>query len=298
MKRTLTIAMLAIIVLLIGGYWGAKTYLGGVAREEMVAEIEKSSLVSQASIGSMDVGVFGSKAQANDVSLVFKGFEDPLQIESVTLKEVEAHDDIPGRMHLILDGVGLNPEDDLFAFLKPVARELGYETVTARMELNYLYDPSHKRFKVNTLRLEAADVGDVTVRSEILNIDLAAAVQGAGGKNPGQLLLSLPMASLAGGEIEYRDDSLVNRIFSAEARRQQQPVSAVVDRQVAQYQASLKDQSHPQVKAALEGIKAFLKDPDHISVTLHPESPVPFLQFIWVKEFSDLVKLLNLKIEV
>lgn len=192
----------------------------------------------------------------------------------------------------------MNAGDDLFALFRPLFEELGYENMSARLELEYDYDATTKTVHVKKLLAGAKGVGELTAESIFTNIDLEKALQGAGGLNPLQMALALPMTNLNRGSVSYKDDSLVNRLYKAEAERNNQPLETVVERALSQYRAELNQKDHPQVQDAMTAIEAFLKDPNRISVTAAPEEPVSFMQLLFNKNFGDLIRLLNLTFEV
>lgn len=255
-------------------------------------------MISRFEAENVDVGLWGDRIRAEGLTVGIKGFEAPLVIDESIVVEADTGGHIPNRMHVKVNGIHVNAADDLFAFLKPLLDELGYENLSARLELEYAYDAERKTVHVKKFMIAAGDVGELTGESVFTNIDLEQALQGGGGLNPLQMALSLPMTNLNRGHLDFRDDSLMERISMAEAERKNLPVETSLDQVLTQYRNGVKHKEHPQVRDALKAIETFLKDPNRITVSASPEEPVSILQMILTNDFGGLIRLLNLTFKV
>ena len=238
------------------------------------------------------------QVRLRDIEIVFKGYRDPLRVDDFILLDVDRGGGVPSRMHVVLEGIHLDPRQDIFSEFESTMAELDYGPVVARLELSYQYDREKRTLHVDRLKLSAKDVGLVTGTSRLTNLDLDSFFSGGHGINAVSMITAMPAVAFAGAELTFKDDSLAQRYFRAGATRSNRSVEEFIESTVSATEAELGDSADPRVEKASTAIAAFVKNPDQIRAVAAPPKPIPLLRLLWIENLADIIELLHIRLEL
>lgn len=171
--------------------------------------------------------------------------------------------DLPQRLKARLSGIRpVNPKE-----LEYLAA-LGYEDFLLDADLDLEVWPEKKRITVRELNLHGAEAGSLfgyLVLNEIevtLDTPLSEALE------------KLNRSFLALVELEYEDDSLINRLVQAAARKEGKSPEEVLGKTVADIRQKARNEKDAVKAEAMMVLAEFIRNPGKISVRARPPEPV------------------------
>ncbi len=294
MRKKIGLAVLALCVLAVAGYgvacWVVTRQVAGQIRKA----VAETQAVEALDYGSLKVALIGQHVSLRDVTVTLAVPRQRLHIDRVSVDGFRPGDTVPGRLHLLVEGLLLNVDDPL---MKPVRRELkqlGYRRLKVLLECRYRYDEPAGRLDVKQLRVDVDEMGTLDLTAELRNLDVGRLKQAM--DDPLRMVMLLPSAAIAGLRIEYRDASLVRRVLKTEARRVGMSEADYARRLSQDIAASLSGQQDARLSEAAQAVGRFLQEPGRISVRLSPAKPVPLLQLVFTRNPADLAALLGLQV--
>lgn len=288
--------LIVLAFVLTGGYFGAKIYVAGTIKDQIAVNVEKTHWIARLSYAGLDVSLFKSQVRVRNIEVDFKGHKDPLRVDQFILLDVDYDGNVPSRMHVVLEGMHLDPQQDIFSELRPTMAELDYGPVVGRLELSYQYDPQKKLLHIDRLKLSADDVGLVTGASRLNNLDLGRLLSGRNSFNAGFLIAVLPSVAFAGAEVTFENHSLAQRFFRAGAARNNRSVEEFTESTAKAYQAELGNSENARAREASAAIAAFVQNPNQIKAVAAPPKPIPLLRLLWVRSLADVIELLHIRV--
>ena len=137
-------------------------------------------------------------------------------------------------------------------------------------------------------------MGKVEISARINNLDLAAVK--AVPDNPLSLIALVPAVEISGIMLDYRDNSLTQRLIELGARqsgqRSEQFISAIIE----QLNSEIRRQNQPAVRDMLLAFQKFIVNPGHIQVAVSPTRPVPLLTLLMEKDPNETIRVLNVSV--
>jgi hypothetical protein len=173
--------------------------------------------------------------------------------------------------------------------------EMGYQKIAAQIECSVTYLKQHQELNVTHLQITAENIGHVVLALRVKNIDLNT-VQSL----PNNILVTLAMmsgVSIVGGEITYKDNSLVEKIYQTEAVRSGQSVQKYTATLTKQLDKKIKEETNSRLQTILRSFRNFLKTPDQITITAAPKQPISVLKLYWIKDLKKIIELLEITVQ-
>ncbi len=294
MRRKIGWAVVLLCVLAVAGYGVARWVVTRQVAEQIRKNVAEMEAIEALDYGSLNVALIGQHVSLQDVTVTLAAPRQRLHIERVSVDGFRPGDAIPGRLHLLIEGLALSVDDPL---MKPVRRtltQLGYQRLKVLLECRYRFDESAGRLDVEQLRVDVGRMGTLNVTAELQNLDIGRLKQGL--DNPLSMVVLLPSAAISGLRLDYRDASLVRRILKEGARRAGVSEADYTRRLSQDVAASLSGRQDARLAEAARAVARFLQKPGHISVRLSPAKPVPLLQLVFTRNPADLAALLGLEV--
>ncbi|MEJ2345174.1 MAG: hypothetical protein P8076_05990 [Gammaproteobacteria bacterium] len=190
-----------------------------------------------------------------------KGRPNEYRIGELVVHRYDNQHRTPNFAHIEARGVKLDmsslPDPRAALFLGM----MGYQNLTADVEVNYNYKPAAKTVSV-AFREDVKDMGELKLDLDLNNV----AVE--------QALFTYPAIELKRAQVTYRDESLIKRLLKMAAAQ-----SGVSEKDlIARIQGQL-DQKMAQTKTRLEAkalteVKHFLDNRGSLTVSVEPSQPV------------------------
>lgn len=294
MKKKLIIAI-AIVAVAAAGYLLLQRHAERSVRRQVASVALRIPNVTAVDYRSarIDWADAGMHIEGVTVSLA-----DP--VENVFIDEVRVHDldpahDIPDRLDVEIVGIRLPASQPRLQPLQPYLAEAGYTELVVDLRLVYRYDRNRRLLVIERLEVQAHDAGTLSLSARFGNVDLPRLLQNMSDRI--YLLTALPGVSVAGAELNFADDTLTRRLMAAWARRTRQTPREVALAVNEAIEERFGPTNQPQTREALAGLQSFIAAPGTLRVAAEPPAPVSFLRFLWARNPSDFVKLLNIQVE-
>lgn len=293
-RKHIGIAAGALLVAGLAGFWGFKFYIKNNAKSLIQQWVSQTGRVAEFSYQGMDVGLFSKTVQLQHVSLLFKDTNLPVDIDRFILYSYDTNHEIPSDMHVGIQGIHIRRESALLMNLAPVLSQLGYADIVGDVEYAYRYDPEKKDLKIQPIRVNVADMGNLEVVIGLRNLDLG--LLRSVSSNPLSLIAMAPSVAISQISMKYQDGSAVRRFIQLGARQagqsEEQYVAGIVD----QIDVEKQKQKRPETRNGLTAIQDFIKKPGELDTVISPLEPVPLMRFVMMGDAEEMVNLLNISI--
>jgi hypothetical protein len=171
-------------------------------------------------------------------------------------------------------------------------QKLGYDGASFDMEMRFDWKSDTGAFALETFKITGKDMGVFSLAFVLGGLDYDTAASG----NAFALLDTLRIESL---DVRYDDNSLVGRLMKAAAAEQGGDPEMIRAMMLTMLDEQRRQVSkNPIAVDAIKGLKSFVEQPKNISLTLRPNEPVGYEDFM--DEDQDpaaLARLLGVKVE-
>ena len=293
LKQKKIVIGVALVFLLVGTYIGVQYYVDRSATDAINRELDKISAFVEIRYEGLNVDLFEKRIRLENILLSPKFFDDKIIIDDLTLHQLDTESETAENIHVQIKGIRIDPTHP-GGFLKPVIRDAGYEDIRIDLECSGSYDAEKQILEITHLKAVAERVAEAALRLRLENINLNQ-IQTA----PNNLLVLLTMmsgVSIAGAELNYKDGSLLKKIYKSEARRKGQTVEAYVQTLTGRIKDMLRDETDPQTRHILNSLHDFLLAPDTINILIKPKRPVSVFSLYWARKPSRLIKILGVEV--
>ncbi|MEM9809190.1 MAG: hypothetical protein AAF959_28385, partial [Cyanobacteria bacterium P01_D01_bin.56] len=281
-------------VLSVGAYFGANLY-GTKVAEAKVNKLIDSMEEDNLAVEYKDISY---KALAQDVhveDITIKSMDDPAEvtIEKVIIREIDEKSDVPKVFDASIQGlvVDLNqPEQlEMASFLQ----QAGYDSeLRFDIDTKYRYNKNKREMSVETFKVSADNVGDLTVNMKLGNVDLAEGeTQNAALTNPDVIF--------HGFEVTYRDGSFAEKMLASMAAEEGISLDELKSQMTTQLnQASqfFLSSDNEVATNAVNEVVAFIEDPKGFSISAKPEEPMQLMSLM-AENPDSWVDVLNIEIQ-
>ena len=293
LKQKKIVIGVTLVLLLVGTYIGIQYYVDRSATNEINRELDKISTFAEIRYEDLNVDLFKRQIRLEKIRLSPTFFDDKIIIDDLTLYQRKTESETAENIHVQINGIRIDPTHP-GGFLKPLIRDAGYEDLRIDLECSGSYDAEKQILEITHLKMgaERVAVAELKLRLENINLDQIQTV-------PNNLLVLLTMISgisIAGAELNYKDDSLMNRIYESEARRKGQTVETYVQTLTGRINDMLQGETDPQTRHILKTLHGFLLAPDTINILIKPKRPVSVFSLYWVRKPSRLLKILGVEV--
>lgn len=282
-------------VLAAAGYLGAKWFAARNVARQIDITVTRIPEIKAVEYNGLDVALFRQNISLRDVTVTLAETGQEFHIDRLAVDGFEQGGTIPGKLHVLIDGLDLDLTAPLMAPVRNDLERLGYHRLEVSLECRYGYDETAKKLDVQQFSVAVAQMGKIEITVGIQNLDISR-LKGSL-ENPLSLALLLPTASVSTAHLQYRDASLVKRILENGARRSGQSVPEYTRRIFADLSRTLGEAQDARIRDSLAAVDRFLKRPGQLSIRLSPEKPVPFLRLMFVREPAALAALFRLQVD-
>lgn len=289
MKKIAGIVFVGILIGLAAAYYGAKSHATGVAEKRVNRAIAKAANFADIDYRKLEVNIFSKEARILDVLIYPVTIQNKITIKEIVIRDFDVESDIPSSMSLLING--LEMDLDSIVDNAPAIRDLGYEGIALfNLHVDYVYDRDLKNLHIERLALGAEDAGEININLHLSNINLSP--MGMVG-----LIFTYPQVMFHKAGMEYRDASLMDRIFTLEAKKEGESLQELKQYLINEINRQIEEQDDEFIKKTLMEIEKFIRKPKSLSVTAIPSRPHPLGRIMRVDDSEDLIKLLNIQIK-
>jgi|GEM_PF-6632510 len=175
---------------------------------------------------------------------------------------------------------------------KEAFQKLGYDGVSFDMEMRFDWKSDTGAFALETFKITGKDMGVFSLAFVLGGLDYDTVASG----EPFALLDTLRIESL---DVRYDDNSLVGRVMKAAAAEQGGDPEMIRAMMLTMLDEQRRQVSkNPIAVDAIKGLKTFVEQPKSLSLSLRPNEPVGYEDFM--DEDQDpaaLARLLGVKVE-
>jgi hypothetical protein len=292
-KKT-TISALVTICLFISIYFGIKFYVESSTRKEIDKEISQISSFADIEYEDIRVAMLAQRIHLQRITLKPRYWDGTIHIDELVLHTSNDGKKNPEDIYFKLNGIHLDPAQ-MGNSIHRYIDEMGFKKIEAQIECSVTYIRQHQELNIKRLLIAAENTGQIVLALRVRNID-PSTVQSP----PRNILVALAMmsgVSIVGGEITYKDDSFVGKIYQAEAVRSRQSVQKYIANLTKQMHEKIQDESNPRMQTILRSLRDFLTTPDRITISAAPEQPVPLLTLYWKKDVKKIIELLEITVQ-
>lgn len=270
MSRAKRILGLGAVVLVVAAAMiGGKLFLEHRWRQQLDQRLAGFAPV-KVTYGRLNVSLPFYDTHIFNIRVERPGARGALTIREITVDRLDTAHPVPRYLHARIRGVV-----ESLAAAPPSSRrflhQYGYKTLRGNYEINYEYDPASSILDLRSFIADLQDMGRLEAKLRLQGFELYDA---------GGVVQPAPDFSVAGGRIEYTDNSLVGRVVAARARQRHMSRTEFLrslDRRLNQAAAR---QSDSRLKHIADELVSFLHKPGRLYVTLKPPKPVSLPQII------------------
>jgi hypothetical protein len=282
------LAGIAAVVVLIGLYFGVTMYASNMAAKQVDIAIARMGPGISATYKNVSYNILNKHVTIDDVVIMAPGSPQPMHIKQMLVKNLDQTSPTPAFMAMDFKGIVI----DLKGLGQDAAAvELGYaDTLSCDLGIDYTYARDKKDLDLKKISVTVKDAGTLNLSLRLGNIDI----------DPNQavaLLFTYPRVLLQQASLTYRDDSLMDRLLKAEAKKTGCDVAAVKQKLTRDADAALSGQNNELLVAALTAVKQFINKPKELSISATPATPVSLGQIGEAATPDAVSRMLNLQIK-
>jgi hypothetical protein len=293
--KKLAIAGIGVGVLSVGLYFGANLY-GTKVAEAKVNKLIDSMEEDNLAVEYKDISYkpLAQDVHVKDITITSKDDPSEVTIKQVIIREIDEKSDVPTVFDASVQGlvVDLNqPEQlEMADFLK----KAGYDTeLSFDIDTKYRYNQAKREMSVETFKVSADQVGDLTVNMKLGNIDMedVESQKAAPATNMDTIF--------HGFEITYRDNSFAEKFLASMAAEQGTSVDelkAQMTNQLTQASQFLVSPDNEVATNAVNEVVAFIENPKGFSISAKPDEPMQLMNLM-SENPDDWMDKLNIEIK-
>lgn len=293
MKKIIIFIVAGIIIGGLGAYGIIRHMAIKRAGTEIAQLVLETPSLEAVRYGKMSVGLIQSTFGMQDIQLKLTGFDEPIRIDRIHLDAAEAGQGIPRQAKAEIKGIQVGTRHGLLDPVRTELEEMGYRNIAGLISLAYAYDDAEKILSLKDVTIRADQMGSVRFDLSLTNLDLDKLVSQDNGPDVATMLMAMPMAGLAKGQLTYVDDSFLERALQRTDTQDGGQPETYRHRAKEKLGQLLQTESNDRVRQMLATLVDFIDHPESITVSLKPTKPVPFLRLLWVKKIPDILDLLN-----
>jgi hypothetical protein len=290
MKKALW-AVCVLFVLLVAAYFGLTWAVSRHVSSQMTELVNNNPAIDSISYDKLKVGLLDRSVGLDHVLITLSGAKKTVGIDRAKIFDVLSFSKSDSE-HIHIDLSGINIDKELIPGMYDELDSLGYPNLVLDVGCLAGYEQEGGRIDLQSFNMTARGLGEVQLRMKLENIDLGKLSGNPGNGTPLQLLFSLPSATLSFGEVGYTDQSFAKRFLSKESPEGgtfKTQAESNIDRYLAK-------EKREDVKQVFIGFKEFIQNPDQLTLTFEPQSPVSFLRLATVRNLSDLIDLMQVSV--
>jgi len=277
--------------LVLAAYFVITFYFERAVKKQLDDKINELADFVTVEYEKLRVDILKRKIFLNEITLKPRFLDARIKIGELMFFSRENKKDGLSDIRFYLRGMQFDPG----SYLGEYMRKIGYDSFHAYFEFEHLYDHRNHRLNVHKLKISADQMGEAAVSLRLNNIDLNRFET-----IPGNIVVILAMISgiqIVEGQITYKDNSLVTRLFETRARESRQPVQKFVDGLSDKLNAELVGVKDPDTRHLLGEIRKFIVSPDRIEIRIKPQKPLPLSRLYFLRTPEQAIEILGIQIE-
>lgn len=290
MAVPIQVIRLGVIGAVIGSFIAFKYVASGMVDDKISAAMSKAGIPASAfSYDNSSVDLLGLNVHLEDVKITLPG-QEPVKIEEITLNDFDSKHNIPEFLDVDIDGIEAKKSFNSLGFGDIFA---GMDEVNMNLALKYEFDADDKVLDIKKISESVDDLGEISFSTELHNVgSLESFAQ--------QMMRNPYSVAIGKSELEYKDDSLVERLIAYNAKH----VGVSADKFKAQLleklnkklQKAEKKENADAEQKYLSALIDLIDNPDEFTISIDPQKPVS-LQEMKYGSMDKNLKKLNLEID-
>ena len=290
MAVPIQVIRLGVIGAVIGSFIAFKYVASGMVDDKISAAMSKAGIPASAfSYDNSSVDLLGLNVHLEDVKITLPG-QEPVKIEEITLNDFDSKHNIPEFLDVDIDGIEAKKSFNSLGFGDIFA---GMDDVNMNLALKYEFDADDKVLDIKKISESVDDLGEISFSTELHNVgSLESFAQ--------QMMRNPYSVAIGKSELEYKDDSLVERLIAYNAKH----VGVSADKFKAQLleklnkklQKAEKKENADAEQKYLSALIDLIDNPDEFTISIDPQKPVS-LQEMKYGSMDKNLKKLNLEID-
>lgn len=202
-------------------------------------------------------------------------------VDRISLSNSDYVNDFPHKIDLAVEGIDVDLSKATDEGVQQL-RALGYETLTFNIFGAGNYNQDGGSIDVSRLSLEGVDLGALTLTGQLggFTPDVIQMLQQP---QPGPEVLT--KVNVTSATLTYEDRSLATRVLDQQAQAAGATREAFAENLAAALPLILSSLQNPDFQTEVaNAVGAFLKNPQRLSVTVKPETPMSIMEIIGVAQ--------------
>ncbi len=273
-----------------------------ILQKHLNAKVEKkldhtiSGIRSYADINYQEVFVdpLSRKVHIKHITITPKSSLESLNIGELIIYHCDTQQRIPRLLHFAIKDFKISSDNINLLKLKPWFNELGYRELSVDFDLKYSLEAKNESFVINRMVISAENAGRAEFYLKLTRVNLIRILNAS--DSPENLSRILPFVSVSEASLDYSDDSFALRLFKLLAGRKNKQVGYLIH-DISEDIQKKTEEADDFTRQQLKALTAFINNPDKIKMIASPAKPVPAANFLWTRDLSGLINLLQIHIQ-
>lgn len=286
-KKQMMIIGSVLVAVAVASLIGFRIYASSVAEENLNRYIAQLTHFVDVDYEDVSVGLFGMDVSISGVRISPVNDKNVYRIRDIVIKKFDDESEFPQYIDASVEGIEIDPT---WMTGKMLAKDLGYhDTLLYDLNINYEYNEEKREIFVQNLEWGAANVSELKTSFILGNVSLTK-------ERLAELYKTLPEILFYEARIQFKDNSVVERIFKLESERTKKSIDEFKTMLKQQAEEAFRKQRIELDEKSLRALEDFIDDPEEIEVVMSPDKPQPIGRLMRAKRANDLIKLLHLRI--
>lgn len=229
---------------------------------------EQVSPFAKVSYSDVSVNLFTQAISVDDLKISPQLAPDqpPILMQQLTLKAKKNAEDQLLKLDLHLKNIQIPLDvEGLGQSAKAVFEGLPQDYLTADLDVDFDYQPESQTWRLDTYT-RLLDLGDFNFNLALDNF-----------RTDRETITQYSSVELDEATLAYEEVTLVKRLLKAGAKANNVSEERYVDALLQGLQQQAGANASPQTQAVMAQWKKFLQDPKNLTITLHPDAPIPLM---------------------
>ncbi|MBF0224459.1 MAG: hypothetical protein HQK76_03295 [Desulfobacterales bacterium] len=273
------------IIAAVGVYFGIQVYANSKSKNEMDDFVNKVKPYTNVVYDDVSINLLNQQTSIKNLKVSPVGSNETTLIDEVIVSKFKTKNDFPTSLHVEVNGIHVTAD----SLKDETLKKLGYDKIKADMELKYVYDDVNKELAVDRFSSGIQEMGTINISFNLGNISIE--------KN---MLLSFLFTyttiEIKSAEIKYVDNSFMTKLLDGEAKKANITKEQLLQKINDDIDKNTANETNPFVKESIAAVKAFIKNPKKLSLSISPKKPVTIGELQALSNPSDVIELLQIKI--
>jgi hypothetical protein len=283
---------LGVIGVVIGGYITFKYVSAGMVEDKISAAMTKAGIPLETVSYDASVDLFGLNTHLCDVKVNIPG-QQSIEIDEITINAFDDKHDVPEFMDIEISGIKAK-QALLSSSITRGADEIfnSMDEVNMNLVINYEFDADKKTLTIKELSESVDDLGEISFETVLHDVNSLQSFTR-------RVMIQPNSIAIGKSELEYEDDSLVEKIIAMNAKKQGVSADDYKKSLLKQLNRKLekvkKEENADLEENLLSEMIDFINSPDEFEISIDPETPVTFREILRGSS-EENIKKMNLEI--